>query len=619
MLRKTSSVFLFIASICLCVNAPAQISDPLPTARVIDWSHVGIPGGIPSANWPIYKTLSPSGTSDDSVAIQNAINAAQAGSVILLNPGTYTLHRSSTVCQGKSDDYASGVYEAGLCLTDKSVVLRGSGANQTILQYGDGANVISLGRTYLSASSVTFIAITGAASKGSTQITLQSVSGISVGTFLNITETNPLDTDGNPLVDTTGYTGSCSNCGHGLTNNQLSQIDRVTAISGNTVSLERPLYFDYTNSPEVFVLPMVQYVGLEDLRISPTASSGTGIVFKNINLEACAYCWVHGVESDMAVDRANIYLSDVYASEISDNYLNDGYTHTSGESYGIFLEFRNSENLIQNNILRKPRHGTPNSGGSGNVFAYNYIFDAYMAEYPSSLADRQSHTAHPFMNLWEGNVVANFELDYAHGSSSHNTLFRNYASLQANDPSGNPQNQAFYAINLEYFNNYENVLGNVIGPYGSACTATSYEKDADASLSATIYRLGYFDDGGTTSPNSTLSAKVGQTILRGGNWDCKTKTVVWNNNVPSGSLSSSYMAQQTLPPSLYLTAKPAWFGNAAWPPIDPSASTKVNAIPAQTCYANGAGTGAAFNSSACYSSSMSGAPQPPTNLQAVVN
>jgi hypothetical protein len=78
----------------------------IPSSRTVDWTHAGIPGGIPDANWPVYKTLSPSGGSDDSVAIQNAINAAPAGSVIVLNAGTYKLHRSSTVCQGKSDDYA---------------------------------------------------------------------------------------------------------------------------------------------------------------------------------------------------------------------------------------------------------------------------------------------------------------------------------------------------------------------------------------------------------------------------------------------------------------------------------------------------------------------------------
>ena len=615
---------LLTAFLFYCSLAPRQqvqaVSGFIPTSRTIDWSHVGIPGGIPSGNWPVYKTLSPSGGADDSIAIQNAINAAPAGSVVLLNPGTYKIHRSSTVCQGYSDDYASGVYEAGLCLT-KAVVLRGSGPDQTILQYGDGANVISMGQTYLSASQVVFIPITAGSSKGATQVTLQSASGISAGTYLVMTEKNPTDSDGNPLVDTSGYTGSCSNCGHGLPNNVISQIDRVTGVSGNSITLERPLYFDYSNSPAVYKLPMVEQAGLEELRLQPTASSGTGIVFKNINLEACAHCWVHDVESDMAVDRANIYLSDVYGSEISGNYLNDGYSHNSGETYAVYLEFRASENLIQNNIIRKARHSTVLSGGSGNVFGYNYMLDPYMGEDPNSLPEGRTHAAHPYMNLWEGNVASSMEMDYVHGSSSHNTLFRNYYNLTSTNPStGNPMTSGLYAVNIAYYNNYENVIGNVIGEYGSACTASSYETDADAARSATIYKLGYYDDGGASSPNAALSAKVGQTILRGGNWDCKTNAVVWSSNVPSGSLVSTYLDSQVLPSSLYLSGTPLWFAasGAAWPPIDTSATSKVNKIPAQICYENGPKIGTAFKPSSCYAGNVA-MPLPPTNLTATVN
>jgi len=60
-------------------------------------------------------------------------------------------------------------------------------------------------------------------------------------------------------------------------------------------------------------------------------------------------------------------------------------------------------------------------------------------------------------------------------------------------------------------------------------------------------------------------------------------------NVPGGSLVSTYLTQQTLPNSLYLSAQPNWFkpSNAVWPPINPGASTKVNKIPAQICYENG--------------------------------
>ena len=591
----------------------------IPASRSVDWTHAGIPGGIPSASWPITATLSPSGGADDSVAIQNAINAAPAGSVVLLKPGTYTLHRSSIVCQGFADDYATGYAEAGLCL-NKKVVLRGSGPNQTILRYGDGANIVSLGQLYLSSSNVIFIPITAGSTKGSTQITLQSVSGIAVNSYLVVTQTNPLDpADGNPLINTSGYTGSCSGCGHGLTNNVMTQIVRVTAVSGNVVTSERPLYFDYTTSPQAYKLPMTENAGVENLRLQSTAPSGTLLQFKNINMMACAYCWVHGVESDIAVDKSHIYLSDVYGSEISDNYLNDAYNHNSGADYAILLEFRASENLIQNNIIRKARHTFPVSGTSGNVLAYNYALDAYMGEYHNSLPETQSHGAYPYMNLWEGNVFPNIEFDFTHGSGGYNTVFRNYVNLTSTNPdTGAPMTGAIFGIAVAYYNNYDNILGNAIGQYPSGCAAGTYQINADASQSPSIYKLGYYDDGGTATPNASLSAKVENTMLRGGNWDCKTNSVVWNTNVPGGSLVSTYLTQQTLPNSLYLSAQPNWFkpSNAVWPPINPGASTKVNKIPAQICYENGPKIGKPFDPSFCYSSV---GPQPPTGLAAIVN
>ncbi len=613
-LSATILLFVLIASIS------AQAQSVIPANRTVDWSNVGIPGGIPSANWPVYKTLSPSGTADDSVAIQNAINAAPAGSVVVLTAGTYKLHRSSIVCQGKSDDFGGGVYEAGLCLTDKSVALRGTGPDKTILQYGDGANIISMGKTYLSPSNVTLINITSTASKGSTQITVASTSGIAAGTYLVVTQRNVTDpADGTLLVNNVGYADNCSYCGHDMPNNSQTQIDRVLAVSGNTVTLERPLYFDFTNVPQVFKVPMIENVGLENLRLQSTAASGSGLVYKNVNLEACAHCWVENIQSDFAVDRAHIYLSDTYGCEIVNNYVHDGYNHNSGASYSIFLEYRNSENLIQNNIEARGRHGLVLMGGSGNVMAYNYLLDDYMGEYHNTLPESATHGAHPYMNLWEGNVIANLEFDNAHGNSSYNTVFRNYISLKNNNPdTGSPMTGALFAVNIAYDNFYENVLGNIIGPYGSSCTASTYEENSGASQNPAIYKLGYYDDGGTSAPDATLAAKVGKTILRGGNWDCRSNSVVWSANVPSGSLVSTYLQQQTLPDSLYRSGKPAWFtpSGAIWPPMDPAASTKVNRIPAQICYENGPRMGGAFNPSACYSAV---GPQPATNLSVIVN
>jgi hypothetical protein len=566
--------------------AKAQAAPLLPESRTVDWTSAGIPRGIPSAGWPIYATLSPSGTADDSVAIQDALNAAPERSVVLLKPGTYNIHRGSIIGYHHADDHAGGVYECGLYL-NRPVVLRGSGPDRTIIRYGDGANIISIGETYLSSRRVALVGVVSGAAKGSTALSLANTAGIAAGSYLVVTQENPGDSDGNPLVNVIGYGGDSAS-GHDMPLYAMTQIVHVAAVQGATVTLERPLYVSYTNSPRAYLLPaMLENAGLENLRLQSTASSGTRIVYKSINMESCSRCWVINCESDMAVDRSHIYLSDCYGCEIRGNYLNEAYNHNSGSDYAVFLEFRNSENLIENNIIRKARHSMIMNGGSGNVFAYNYVVDPYMGEYHNSLPEDITHAAHPYMNLWEGNVVPNLEFDFTHGSSSHNTLFRNYVNMTSTNPdTGRPMTGALFAVTIAYYNNYENVAGNVLGPFGSANTARSYQINAGQDQVPCIFKMGYFDDGGTPSPNPALSAKVEQTSLRGGNWDSQTKTVVWKGNVPAGSLVSSYLAHQAMPASLFRSAAPPEFSapGAVWPPIDPAAAAMVNKIPAQLCY-----------------------------------
>lgn len=597
----------------------------IPTSRTAtgNWRNPGIPGGIPSATFPLCTTAQAGvtlpyapigGGSDDSTNIQTAINNCPAGSVIVLTSGTFTLHRASKVCVGKSDDGANGVGEYGLCVTGKSNVLRGAGPQSTVLNYGDGGGIISMGQLYLSASNVVFIAVTSTALQGATTLTLANTTNVTVNSYVVVTQTNPTDTDGNPLVQIGGYGGSCTYCGHDLPNNVVTQIDKVTAINGLVITLETPLFTNFVNSPQVFHLPMIENVGVENLRVVGTAQSGTGLTYKNVNMEACAHCWIHNVESDKAVDKSNFYWSDTYAGEISNNYANDGFNHNSGADYSLLCEFRCSNMLIANNIIRKARHSTPESGGSGNVYIYNYEIDAYMGDFPNSLPETEAHTPHPMFNIWEGNVTPNWEFDFAHGSNSNNTMFRNYINMTSTNPNtGLPMTGGLIAINNAYYATYDNIVGNVLGPYPTGCNASTYETDAPTSkVNGVIFQWGYFDDGGGSSPNLALSDKTRQTALLGGNWDCVNSAVLWYGGIPSANRYTpsgtdvSYLAQQTLPSSLVYSTAPSYFSatGAVWPPIDTGGSTKVNQIPAQICYNAPGGPNSSlqgnFNPTACY-------------------
>jgi hypothetical protein len=68
-----------------------------------------------------------------------------------------------------------------------------------------------------------------------------------------------------------------------------------------------------------------------------------------------------------------------------------------------------------------------------------------------------------------------------------------------------------------------------------------------------------------------LDLDVKATTIFKGNW----------NAVDNGIRASESLGAQTLPDSLYLSSKPAWFGGLAWPPFDPQNPVQsYEAIPA---------------------------------------
>ena len=69
---------------------------------------------------------------------------------------------------------------------------------------------------------------------------------------------------------------------------------------------------------------------------------------------------------------------------------------------------------------------------------------------------------------------------------------------------------------------------------------------------------------------------VAATLLRHGNYDYVNSDTIWDPNITN----------HTLPPSLYLTEKPSWFGDVDWPPIGPDVPDLVQKIPAQLRFEN---------------------------------
>ena len=163
-MKRARLLLLFV----LLLGPSAPVHAQIDAGRRIDWSQAGVPGGIPTRT-AICTTLNPGATA---AQINSAIAACSNG-VVFLNAGTYNL--------------STGINFGG----KSNVTLRGAGPRQTILRFtgADGCGGFAASVCLKGTSSVGVWGVPAANvrnwiagyTKGTTQITLDSVSGIAVG------------------------------------------------------------------------------------------------------------------------------------------------------------------------------------------------------------------------------------------------------------------------------------------------------------------------------------------------------------------------------------------------------------------------------------------------------
>jgi len=524
--------------------------DLLPADRCIDWSMAGIPGGIPSRT-TIYKTIDAAlygnGTTDATTAIQSAIDSCPAGHVVYLPAGRYKTSQT-------------------IHLYDWTT-LRGAGPGKTTISFENswGRSILDMrGLFYWDVTGLKRnFSIIGGATKGSTQITLSGTGPTSIGDILLIDQLNDPQ-----LVDPVGYEGLCSYCGRENGTRTRGQIVEVTAVNGNTVNLNLPLYYTLgaSFSPQATLVDasaMVRWAGVEDLTITEPQA----VVDFLIEMDGAQYCWLKNIEVERVNQRA-VWLIESLQNEIRESYFHDainGFGRSYG--YGVLADMYSSANLIENNIFRTLDGGflMAAGGASANVFAYNYMIDTRFDDpWWLTASPSLSHAPHPSMNLWEGNIGIQAAADFIHGSSSHNTLFRcRFSGWQDSTITSNNN-----AIELQYKCTFMNVVGCVLGTLDRSDTYESAYPASGDNVLKNIWRLGY---GGPSWAGDTT---VRATLLRDRNYDYVTKKTDTDSRITAA----------TLPPSLYLSSKPAWWGNTPWPPIGPDVAGLVNKIPAQLHY-----------------------------------
>jgi hypothetical protein len=517
--------------------------------RVVTWAgNVGVPGDIPARSG-ICATLSPSG-GDDTGALQGAIRDCPSGGVVLLAAGTFEVSAPIVVKSG--------------------ITLRGAGMGRTVVKGAAG-----LPGSYL----VGFDAVPfqdpsypagGALSKDSSTVTTQSPHNWSVGDVILIDQLN--NPTGTPVVTNQGYSsGACTWCGRANGGRSLGQLDRITATpTPTTATLESPLVWNYSSSlsPELTrIKSMTTDAGIEDLTVDNSVSGSVNQINDGatIALYGAANCWLLRVEA-IGAHTTMIRMKRAYRNTIRGCSFHEGVpalpvdhpSYGTSRAYGVWIG-PGSGNLVEGNKLYHLFMPVKlDSPTSGNVIAYNYISELYYTNTNWNLGTVNMHGAHPAMNLVESNYSDGRMLaDDTWGSSSHNTFFRNRHTLTPNK-SGAP-----WDVDLQKNALYYNIVGNVIGSIG---TEQVYQfNNVDVTPQAAIFRFGYNSDGdGTAADNDP---QVAGSVFLNGNWDSVNKSVVWNG------------AATTLPPSLYRSGKPPWWGARPWPAVGPDLSPMSPAAP----------------------------------------
>ncbi len=605
--RGAMSAALAVAMLLTVAPSGAAQTGIIDPGRRVDWTTVGIPGGIPNRA-TICATLNPGATA---AQINNAIAACNNG-VVFLNAGTYNL--------------STGIDFAG----HSNVTLRGAGPDKTLLVFsgsvgcwGPNADVCvrnaDFNWTGGAAHSTTW---TAGYAKGTTQITLGSTAGLAVGTVIILDQDNDTtdtgavyvcDTNNTCATDTTSPSSSPGRNLNGVDRNQ-QQFVQVTAITGNTVTISPGLYMPNwrasQNPGAWWASTQATMDGVENLAMDHTnGGQVAGILFFN------AYkCWAKNVKS-LNANRDHIWLYQTARTVIQDSYFY-GTQNAASQSYGVET-FMTSDNLVQNNIFQHVTTPILEGNSSGSVVAYNFAIDMYYSLNAAWMMPTVfTHDAGTAMDLFEGNQFTGYNQDNIHGSHNFATLFRN--QFTGFEPGKNQQ------TNPQIFANhsrYANVVGNVLGTNG---VQTVYEDSQATGNTAqpdkSIYLLGWSGAEGTIIANMPYDSLVASTLLRWGNYDFATKTVRWNAaEIPAGN---AVPADHTLPASFFLAVKPAWWGTMPFPAIGPDVtggqdpSGHVFTIPAQVCYnttpkdANGV---LIFNANSCY---VHARPAAPTGLTA---
>jgi|GEM_PF-1204319 len=397
--RLAIPLAIALAVLFMSISVHAGTSNVIPADRQFPaaWQSAGYPGVIPSpatiVNVRDYGAVG-NGVTDDHPAVVAAIAAlgGEAG-VVYFPAGTYRMNNNINLPAG--------------------TVLRGERSSTAGLLFETLGHSIYVGASQSGA----YQPLVSGYTIFSSEIEVTDGGQFQAGDYAEIREEN------DPAWQASEWATYA-----------VGQVVRITDVQGNMLTLETPLRLTFRPDlfPEIRRVDPITDVGVENIRIerllmgTPEQRDGLcGIYFSY-----AANCWVRGVES---YNTFGGHVGTGFTTKLSVTgcYLHHAHEYDGGGSgYGVRLQYKTGESLVENNILQHLRHSMLiQVGTSGNVFGYNYSREPTRSEWPSELSsDITCHGNYSFANLFEGNICQHIWMDNSHGADGPlNTFFRNRA------------------------------------------------------------------------------------------------------------------------------------------------------------------------------------------------
>jgi len=551
----------------------------IPLDRRTKWNPgLNAVGGIPDRT-AIFRTLSPSG-GDDTAAIQDALNACPANQVVKLDPGTFNINGNGLI------------FRTSRCtLRGSGTGTPGSGAGGTRLVKADratNANAAILTLGYGPGDFSSSIDLATDAVKGNNSVTLVSNPGLQVGEFVLIDHVTTSD----PQVFWGTHhdpPGGGSRRWFCRQDRSLSQVMEIASVDGTSITFVTPFHATFKTSYAAQLSrygqwaggplqPFIRWSGIEDIYFHGGMG---GDYHGNISMNTCAFCWVKNIESNAQVGTA-VGMYGTYRSEVRDSYIHStADPNPGGGGYLTGMAYGAADNLLENNVIwNGNKMIVMRATGGGNVIGYNYLEDGWGSSYPTipEVGLNASHFTTPHMELLEGNRAWNYDSDSFWGNSIQITIFRNHLTglRGAFLPLAIGDLFARRAASLNWHSYQHNFVGNVLGTQGQVLippqTGWMYEATSSPATAVPMWQLGYIGE----NPSAAYDSQVPATTLRDGNWDWYTQSMRWHG---TGGAPGSGIPR-TIPDSLYLSGKPAFFGSNTWPWVDPNTGA-VYTLPAK--------------------------------------